>query len=182
MGLFDFFKKKEEAPRYDVTNLKVTDLDEGFIFDYDMKSWQVKEVYQYDWGKNNFSYEYKIDSGDEVLFLSLEDQGELILSLSKSIKVRVLGESIPEEIVKNQKPPDRLVYENETYYLDSDSAGYFNDMTAGNDDWEELISWEYFNKEGDKIISIVQWDERNFEASSGIMIKDFQISNIIPGQ
>lgn len=182
MGLFDFFKKKEAAPRYDVTNMKLTDLDEGFIFDYNMKSWQVKEVYQYDWGKNNFSYEYKVDSGDEVFYLSLEDQGELILSLVKSIKIRELGESIPEEIVRNQKPPDRLVYENETYYLDSDNAGYFNDMTAGNDDWEELIAWEYFNKEGSKIISIVQWDERNFDAAVGIMIKDFEISNIIPAQ
>lgn len=182
MGLFDFFKKKEEEPKYDVTNLQLTDLDQGFIFDYNMKSWQVKEVYQYDWGKNNYSYEYKIDSGDEVLYLSLEDQGDLILSVVKSIKIRILGESITEEIVRNQKPPDRLVYENETYYLDSDSAGYFNDKTKGTGDWEELIAWDYFNKEEEKIISIVQWDERNFEASAGIMIKDFEISNIIPAQ
>ena len=182
MGLFDFFKKKEEAPKYDVTNLQLKDLDEGFIFDYDMKSWQVKEVYQYDWGKNNYSYEYKIDSGDDVKYLSIEDQGDLIISLVKSIKIRVLGEGITEEIIRNQKPPDRLVYENETYYLDSDSAGYFNDMTKGTNDWEELISWEYFNKEESKVISIVQWDERNFDASAGIMIKEFEISNIIPGQ
>ena len=69
MGIFDLFKKKEKAPKYDVTNLKVTDLDQGFIFDYDMKSWVVKEVYEYDWGSNNFSHEYKVDSGDEVAFL-----------------------------------------------------------------------------------------------------------------
>ena len=182
MGLFDFLKKKEEEPKYDVTNLQVTDLDKGFIFDYDMKSWEVKEVYEYDWGDNNFSYEYKIDSGDDVMYLSIEDQGDLAMSLSKSIKIRVLGEGIVEEIVKNQKPPDRLVYENETYYLDTDSAGYFNDKTKGTDDWEELIAWEYYNKEEDKIISITQWDERNFDAAAGIVIKEFEISNIIPGQ
>ncbi|MEO1099612.1 MAG: hypothetical protein AAFX57_17950, partial [Bacteroidota bacterium] len=62
MGLFDFFKKKEKEPEYDVTNLKVSDLDHGFILEYDLKTWEVKEVYEYDWGNNNFSQEYMFHS------------------------------------------------------------------------------------------------------------------------
>ena len=67
MGLMDiisnlFSKKKEKA--YDPLNIKVTDLKKGFVFDYDLKTWEVQEVYQYDWGNNFFSYEYKIDCGD----------------------------------------------------------------------------------------------------------------------
>ena len=61
--MFNLFKKKQE-PTYDVTDLKITDLDVGFIFDYDLKSWVVREKYEYDWGGNNFSHEYKVDSGD----------------------------------------------------------------------------------------------------------------------
>ena len=44
------FKKKKE-PDYDVTNLSLKDLETGFIFDYDMKSWVVEESYEYDWGQ-----------------------------------------------------------------------------------------------------------------------------------
>ena len=104
MGIFDLFKKKEKAPKYDVTDLKVTDLDQGFIFDYNMKSWQVKEVYQYDWGKNNFSKEYKIDSGDEVMFLEVEAGAELSLNVSKSIKIRQLGDDIIDKTIKKERP------------------------------------------------------------------------------
>ena len=51
--MFDFFKKKKKVT-YDVTNLSLKDLDVGFIFDYDMKSWVVQEAYKYDWCNNNF--------------------------------------------------------------------------------------------------------------------------------
>lgn len=179
MGIFDLFKKKEKTPKYDVTNLKVTDLDQGFIFDYNMKSWQVVEVYQYDWGKNNFSKEYKIDSGDEMLFLEVENGAELNLTVMQNIKIQKLGDNIIDKTIKKERPPKKLQLDGITYHLDSDCAGYFNDITKGNEDWEDLISWTYYD-DGDKIISISQWGEREFEASAGKSIKPFEISNIIP--
>lgn len=180
MGVFDFLKKKEKEPEYDITDMSVKDLDQGFILDYDMKSWQVKEVYEYDWGKNNFSREYMIDSGDEVLYLSVENQGEIFLSASKQIKMRELGEDIIDKTIKKERPPKKLEYEGTTYYLDSDVAGYFNDKTKGTDDWEELICWEYYNDDESLIITITQWGEREFDASAGKVVKEYEISNIIP--
>ena len=53
MGLFDRFKKKEE-PHYDPSNLQIKDLRVGFMFDYDMKTWAIKEEYEYDWGRQLF--------------------------------------------------------------------------------------------------------------------------------
>ena len=44
MGLFNFLKKKNK-PTYDVTNMKVTDLDKDFVFEYNLKNWVVKEVF-----------------------------------------------------------------------------------------------------------------------------------------
>ncbi|MEQ6119341.1 DUF4178 domain-containing protein [Reichenbachiella sp. MALMAid0571] len=180
MGVFDFLKKKEKEPEYDITNMSVKDLDQGFILDYDMKSWQVKEVYEYDWGNNNFSKEYMIDSGDEVLYLSVEDQGELFLTVSKNIKMRKLDEDIIDKTIKKERPPKKLELDGIQYYLDTDVAGYFNDKTKGTDDWEELVCWEYYNDEETLIISITQWGEREFDASAGKVIKEYEISNIIP--
>ena len=182
MGLFDFLKKKDKEPSYDVTNMKLTDLADGFVFDYDMKSWVVKESYQYDWGKNNFSKEYMIDAGDEVSYLSISNDGELFVTVSKPIKIQQLGHNLREEIRRTENAPERLVFEGETYYLDEDSAGYFNDITKGTDDWEELISFDYLNEEEDKCLSITQWDERNFEASAGVVAKEYEFSNITPDE
>lgn len=174
------FKKKKE-PEYDVTNLSVNDLDTGFIFDYDMKSWVVEETYEYDWGNNNFSKEFKVNSGDEVAFLSVEDDGNINLSLVQSIKLKTIEEDISDEISKQEKPPKTIHYQKESYYLENDSAGYFRDTTKKTEDWEELISWEYFNEDENKIVSITQWDEHTIDASAGVVIQAHQISDIIPG-
>lgn len=182
MGLFDFIKKKDKEPEYDVTNMKLTDLKEGFVLDYELKSWVVKEMYQYDWGKNNFSMEYMIDSGDEVSYLSIADEGELYITVSKPIKIQQLGEGLREQIRRTENAPERLVYEGVTYYLDEDSAGYFNDKTKGTGDWEEMVSYDYLNEEETLCLSITQWDERNFEASAGVVAQEYQFSNITPDQ
>ncbi|MFK7952286.1 MAG: DUF4178 domain-containing protein [Ekhidna sp.] len=174
------FKKKKEV-EYDVTNLSVRDLNTGFIFDYDMKSWAVEETYEYDWGNNNFSKEYKVNSGDDVAFLSVEDDGNINMSMVKSIKMRTIEEDIADEISKNQKPPKTIHYEKESYFLENDSAGYFRDTTKKTEDWEELITWEYYNETEEKVVCFTQWDEHNIDASAGLVIKEHQISDIIPG-
>jgi hypothetical protein len=179
--MFDFFKKKKE-PGYDVTNLSLKDLNVGFIFDYDIKSWVVKEVYKYDWGNNNFTSEYKVDSGDEVAFLHIADEGELEISLSKSIRISKIDEAITDEIEKNEKPPRKIHYSEELYYLEEDAAGYFRDLSKETEDWEELVTWEYMNDEATKVLSITQWDIRNIEASAGLILKEYQFSNIIPSE
>jgi len=180
--MFNLFKKKSKEPEYDVTNLNVKDLNYGFIFDYDMKSWVVKELYEYDWGDNNFSKEYKVDSGDDVAFLGIEDDGELTITLAKSIKLRKIEENVFKQITEEKKAPDKIHYDSEVFYLHADSAGYFRDCVKESKDWEELITYEYLNEEETMFVSLTQWDDRTVEAYSGIVIKSYQISNIIPGQ
>ena len=43
MGIFDLFKKKEEEPHYDPTDIKITDLEQGYLLDYDLETWTVKK-------------------------------------------------------------------------------------------------------------------------------------------
>lgn len=178
--MFNPFKKKKE-PEYDVTNLSVKDLNTGFIFDYDMKSWKVDETYEYDWGNNNYSKEYKVNSGDEVAFLSVEDDGDINISIVKAIKLRAIDEDVMEEIGKKKNAPKQIHFEKEVYFLENDAAGYFRDTTKKTEDWEELMTWEYYNKEEDKIVCITQWDEHNIDASAGLVLDLHQVSEIIPG-
>ncbi|MGQ1911541.1 DUF4178 domain-containing protein [Marinifilum sp. RC60d5] len=177
MGITDFFKRKQ--PKYDSTNIRVTDLDVGFVFEYDLESWEVQASYEYDWGDNYFSKEYKINNGRKTLFLSVEDDDEISLSVCDKIKVRELGETVHADLLNHQKAPASLVYKDRKYFFEKESPGYFNDKARG-EDWVEFIAWDFEDESGEYLVTIEQWDEKEFEASAGKVVKEFEISNILP--
>ncbi|PHQ59645.1 MAG: hypothetical protein COC08_08535 [Maribacter sp.] len=178
MGIFDRFKKKESA--YDVTDIRVVDLDKNFIFDYDLSTWIVKAVYEYDWGDDCFTKEFKIENENETLFLNIDNDDELVISLTKKERIVNIDENLPDYIVANKKPPSKIEFEGKTFLLEEESPGYFNDWEGDKDNWIEFISWDYIDKSGEFVLSLEQWGERKFEASSGKIIKEFEISNIYP--
>lgn len=179
MGLFDRFKKNKNE--YDVTDMQVTDLDRGFVFEYDLKTWEVQEVYKYDWGDHFFSYEYKISSGSETRFLSVEDDDELFVVLSQKSNIRKIGEDLPE-LLADEKPPKKIEFDDKTFFLEEEAPGYFCNETKSKDNWVELISWTYLNEDEDEVVTLEQWGEKEFEASWGKVIKPFEISNILPAE
>ncbi|MBI9069993.1 MAG: DUF4178 domain-containing protein [Melioribacteraceae bacterium] len=179
MGLFDFFKK-DETPGYDPANIKITDLDKGFIFEYDLKNWVVEEVYQYDWGSNYKTKEFKVNSGDEIMFLSVDDDDEIFITISEKIKPRVLKDDLPEYINENDKPPKKLEYKNIKFLYDEESYGYFKQLHTNAEEDAKVISWDYFDDDDKYILNIEQWGDEDFEASFGKVVKEFEISNILP--
>ena len=179
MGIFDRFKKK--TPDYDPNNITIHDLRTGFMFDYDLKTWIIKEEYAYDWGSNYFTREFKVDSGDDSAYLHIDENDDLIMIFSGKVMVRAIDENIPEEIINHQQPPKKLSYKDTIYYLDKESPGYFSDDPENDDSWTEMISWDYYDEKGNFTISVEQWGERDFEASHGVMVKDYEITNILPG-
>lgn len=179
MGIFDRFKK-DKQPEYDVTNLSVRDFKKGFVFDFNLKTWIVKEAYEYDWGNNNFTFEFKIDAGDEVLFLHYEEDDALEITVSSKVKIRNVDEDLPEHITKFDAPPKKIVYKGVTYFLDDEAPGFFHNCDHGEDAWDEFISWSFYDEAEEKLITIEQWEEKQFEAAVGRVVKEFEITNILP--
>ncbi len=175
MGIFDVFKSKE--PHYDASDIRVVDLDVGFVFEYDMSTWEVVEMYEYDWGDNYFTHEYKITNGSKTFYLGVEEDDELEITLMSKIKVSKLGRDVISQLREDEEPPESFIYEGNEYVLESESPGYFNDMKS--DDWEEFRSWD-FEGPDNLIITIEQWGEGEFEAAVGKYIDEFEISNILP--
>lgn len=180
MGLFDRFKKKE-APHYDPNDIKIEDLRVGFMFEYDMKNWVIKEEYEYDWGNNYFTREYKLETSDDTAYLHIDYNDENSMTFSRKLKVRALGEDIPEAIEENKKPPKKIVYQGVSYFLDKESPGYFSDDPEDDDSWTEFISWDYYDVEEKLVACVEQWGAREFEASYGQVVHDYEITNILPG-
>lgn len=177
---FNFFKKKKkkEEPTYDPTNIKVTDIRKGFIFDYNGKSWEVEEEYEYDWGNNDFTYEFKIVATDETSFLYIEEDDVLECIISKKISFGRLGEKVEAKIKKKGKPPKEIEYEGTTFYRDEESKGYYRNLM--NTEWSELISWTYYDDSDRLVLTIEQWGDNKFDAAVGIVVDEYAFTNILP--
>ncbi len=178
MGFFDFFKKKEVAPDYDVTDLSVRDIRVGYLFDYDMTTWEIVEEYEYDWGNGNYSYEFKLTDGNEVRYLAMEDGDTMYLAMTKKLKIREIAQDLPEQIVNNQKPPTSLTFDGCDYLMELESPGYVRVATS--QDWNELMTWSYEDKDGKNVLNLVRLDDFAFDASVGKRIEEYEITNILP--
>lgn len=176
--VFGFFKKKKEAD-YDPLNVTVNDLRKGFVFEYDMRQWQVTEEFTYDWGDNYFSKEYKITDGKDTFFLSVEDDDELEVVLYEKMKIGQLEGDVAGEIIKNQAPPKEIRYKGMVFMRENESPGYFKEEGSAKD-WIEFINWQYYDEDEQHVLSIEQWGETEFEASFGRIINHYEITNILP--
>ena len=179
MGLFDFFKKNK-SENYDPTNMRVSDLKKGFFVDYDMSTWEVKKAYTYDWGDSYFTKEFLINNTEQELYVCVDDNDSLSLSICKTVKIRHIDEDLPNYILQHETPPNKITYEGITYFLDEDIAGYCHEEGQPEDAWASLINWDYCDKAEKHVLSITQWGEREFEASVGRKLNEYEISNITP--
>ncbi len=174
----NLFRKKTDRG-YDPLHIKVTDLAEGYIFEYDLKQWEVVGEATYDWGDNYFSKELKITDGTDTFFLSVEEDDELEIVLYKKIRIGQIDGDIEQQIKLTQKPPSTIHFQSIAYIRENESPGYYN-PSKNSSEWIEFINWQYYDDSGEKAISIEQWGENEFEASEGKIVKPFEISNILP--
>jgi Domain of unknown function (DUF4178) len=180
--MFNWFKKKKENEednqyKYDPTNVRLNQLRVGSFVDFDFKTWQIKEAYEYDWGNDNFADEFQIQEGKVILFLYTEEDGDLYCTLNQKINVHDLPEEVIDTILDKGTPPMRIAYEGETYYRQAENIGY--QRSQGQNEWSELVSWSYSTKDEKKLMTIEQWGEEEFSASVGWQVNEYEFTNII---
>lgn len=179
---FGFFKKKKkEESHYDPTNIKITDLRKGYILDFDLQTWEVTEEFEYDWGDNEFSYEYKLESATESVFLSVEDDDFITGTISKKIMWGKLPEDVEEGITGKGKPPKQINLNGTIFYRDAKSIGYWrNTATTSGKESLEYMCWEYYDDTEKHILTLEQFGDEQFEASLGKVYAQNAFSNILP--
>lgn len=181
MGWKDFFGKKKTSPHEPdpLKDLTLAKLAVGYYVDYDLKTWEVAAYNTYDWGDGDITYEWQLKSADETLYLEREPDDEDFWSVSAKIPLNRLPEGIDRHIIDNGDPPDEIVFEGQTYYLESSGGGHF--YKDGRGEGHPLIQWEYEDDEGENYVSIEQWGEKRFEAALGRAVEEYQFTNILPG-
>lgn len=177
-----FFKKKkkpEEAEIDPLSDLTLSKLKVGYLVDYDMQTWEVTGYAHYDWGGGDLSWEWQLKSAGDTLYLEREADDEDYWCVSRKIAFSRLGDAVRDHIRENDDPPDEIVFEGTTYYLEeSGGARYCKD---GKRPGQEMLKWEYEDDEGESFLTIEQWGENSFEAALGFQVEEYQFSNILPG-
>ncbi|GAA4822267.1 DUF4178 domain-containing protein [Algivirga pacifica] len=176
---FGFFKKKkEEEPHYDPTDIKVMDIRKGFILDYDLKTWEVTEEYEYDWGNDYFTYEFKLTCADDTLYLGVEEDDEVECTVTRKLSWGRMDEEVEQALVQRGKPPRQIIFDGKVYYRDEESEGYFRNIKDTR--FEPFISWDYYDDTERHYLSIEQWGKESFEAAVGVVEPESAFSNILP--
>lgn len=175
-----FFKrnKKKDELKYDPLNMKITQLDKGFFVDYEMESYEVTEVYNYEWESGLKGKEFQLDSGRKKLYLYMEHDDDLEISICEKISLQSIDKTLSSFIVENDEPPDEIHYKGLDYTLQQEQLGHC--QKKGDEEWDAVISWEFVDEFETSILTIERWGERKFEAAFGPIVREIEFSNITP--
>ncbi len=180
MGIKDFFKKKQKERFDPLRDLVLPKLKVGYIVDYDLKSWKVSGHNKYDWGEGEYSEEWELQSAGDLIYLEKEeDDGEIDWNISRKISLSKIERSVIEHIKREEDPPGEIIFEGQRYRLADSGAGYF--IKGGEGPEDEFIFWDFEDDREEKILTIEQWGEDEFEISTGEYVEEYQFTNILPG-
>jgi len=178
MGIRDIFRKSKKDGPDPLSDLSLSELGVGYLVDYDMKTWEVSARNYYEWGGGDISREWQLKSVDDVVYLEKESDDEDEWSLNRKIPFNRLDSEIREKIIETGDPPDEIVFEDISYYIEEMSGGQFYANSKGSG--KEMLRWSYEDDEGRRYLDIEQWGEEDFEASVGEPVEEYQFTNILP--
>ena len=105
MGIREFFRRRRKRGPEPLTGLSLAELREGYLVDYDLKTWEVMACNHYDWGGGDISREWQLKSFDDVVYLEKESDDDEEWSLNRKIAFARLGSGIKEHIIETGDPP-----------------------------------------------------------------------------
>lgn len=170
--MLDWFKKKKTEEVHITSSVEQAKV--GDVVDYYMKSWEVKEEGEYDWGNNEFSTELKLDAGDEHLYLTIDEDDDLELSVFRSIKWNEIEGGLRSQMLQYNQPPRKIISQGTTYQLTEAGMGRYRSISR-NSDWSSFEFWDFEDESEDKIISIENWNGE-YELFKGEYVEPFEFS------
>ncbi len=178
MGIMDFFKKDKKQEIDPLKELTLSKLRPGYFVDWDMKTWEVAAYNIYDWGGRDFTYEWQLKSSDDTIYLEYEPDDEDFWMVCRKISFGKLGANVKNHILEHGDPPEEIVYDGTTFYLEESGGCHF--LKDGKEPGQEMLQWNYEDDDGKTFVTIEQWGENSFEASRGVEVEEYQFSNILP--
>ncbi len=178
MGFFDsLFGGGDEEPSSEdpIDDPTLKDLREGYMLDYEMRTWEVTQHAKYDY-EGWPADEWTLETGDDLLFLEYEyDDGDVFL-LSEPVEgtaVTVDGEPF-RAVVREQEPPATITYENTEYTLVEEGSA----KRTVDDRTNALHYWVYEAEEG--FVALERYGSSDWNVYAGREVEPYEFDNILP--
>lgn len=161
----------EDPPRTEYT---LDTMQVGYLVDYDLKTWEVVGYGTSDY-EGSETQEWELRCGDQLRYLEKDEE---IWVLTAKIALRDLTEPVAATIAKHGDPPEELHYQGRSYRATESSAGEYRE--GGKGLGHEFVSWSYETAEGERVLFVSQWGERDFRAYEGEYVQEYQFTDILP--
>ncbi len=170
-----FFSKtpKEKKTIFKKTNSRQSKIFVGHSFRYDNRRWQVVGANKYDFGRNSITSEFELESQGEKAFLNIDNDDENTYAIYNEIDLSEIDEEVYQHLTNDDNPLEILHHGGKPYFLDEESTGHYSQ--EGTNEKEEFIMWDYYDETREKILSITQWDDTEFDASVGRILNDKEV-------
>jgi len=177
MSFKELFGRK--SPDLDpLADLVLSKLKVGYFVDFDMNTWEVTDYNTYAFDDGYQTQEWELTAGHEKQYLERSEDDEVLWTLSRKLPLGAIEGNISKQIIDNEDPPSQITCKGKTYYLDESGAGNIRQAEHGR---QEFIYWTFIDETDEHFVTIEQWGEREFEASEGRPVEEYQFTNILPG-
>ncbi len=177
----NLFGKKEEKPSLDpLADLVLEKLKPGYLLDYDLRTWQVVAQHYHDMGDGYRREEWELRSDEEIYFLNREEDEGVYWHLTRQVPVDAVDRNLRNYIREHNDPPETLDYEGVHFRMCSYGGAKF--YRNGEGPPQPFLYWDYEDEKREKILTIEQWGDIEFEAYFGQYVEEYQFTNILPGK
>ncbi|SMC25983.1 protein of unknown function [Desulfacinum hydrothermale DSM 13146] len=175
-----FGREKERQQDLDpLHDLSLDKLQPGYLVDYDLTTWQVTARHRYDLGDGGGMIEWELRSGRQTRYLNMEEDDGAVWTWTRKIPLAQIDARLKQLIMEKGDPPERIDFDGDTYIMESYGGGQFYEHDRG--EGIPFLFWDYETEDGEKVLTIEQWGDTEFEAAVGHYVEEYQFSHILPG-
>lgn len=173
--LMKMFKSNKGGSTVDFT---VKDIKKGFIVEYDLKSWEAIEEYEYDWGGNYKGKEWTLFDGKNELYLYYASFPSEEISVSTRMNMLKELPDLRSDVFDKDEPRTSFAYGGKQWSIVDESPGLM--INSDTKEEQEIVSWTFDDQNESEFITVVRNGEKSVDAYKGKYIKNYEVSNILP--
>jgi len=177
MGFLDslFGGDSDASSEEPIEDPELNQLREGFMLDYEMRTWEVTKHAKYDY-EGWPADEWTLENGDDILFLEYEyDDGDVFLLSEPADLSDVTVEGEPfRAVVRDREPPSTVTFR-ETEYVIAEEGPAKRTVDGRTND---LHYWVYEADDG--FVAVERYGSSDWNVYDGREVEPYEFDNILP--
>lgn len=180
-----FWKKlfggKEEEPSIDpFADLVLPKLAPGFLVDYDGRTFEVVARHHHDTGDGYRTDDWELRCEGAMHYLNRIEADGVLWTLTRKIPLGMIDERLKSQIQQHGDPLESIDFEGTTFFMQSYGGAQF--YRDGRGPAQPFLYWDYEDELRERVLTIEQWGDIQFEAYVGQYVEEYQFIHILPGK